>query len=406
MSTWRALPRRRLRLVGGPGSATPMSTEAHGRAGLPGRAVLDRSHPAMVITRNAGGSTSPASTAAWARQRIPLPLISATLPSALRSSMVRSASPATGQDPDRPRRPDAALPVAQGPHRSAPTGPAGRRGRAHQEVVTRPWCLVRRSGRVVASVGSSSRPSLPPAPGPGRRPTQRQHHNQPGRSPGPATRYGDRAGTTPTVGGRRPGSAAWPRRPPRPGDARPRDGPAARGSRGPGGRSATARRAGGQGADLVEEPGSISRREALRDAPVEPVGVEGGSRPGRPMSADSASRPGPNDENGRPEPRVTSRARTSRRRLVGSIRAAAGGSSSASRRGAWRGGRRPRSPGAAGLELASRAAATSGIPAREAADRRPPTGGTARSHPTSRARVPRAAMSASAPRRRPGTAGR
>ena len=47
--------------------------------------------PASVATVSTGGSASPAWNIAWARQRMPLPLISAVEPSALSSSMVTCA---------------------------------------------------------------------------------------------------------------------------------------------------------------------------------------------------------------------------------------------------------------------------------------------------------------------------
>ena len=72
------------------------------------------------------------------------------------------------------------------------------------------------------------------------------------------------------------------------------------------------------------------------------------ARPGRPRARARRS------ENGRPDPRVTSRARTTRRRLVGSMRAAPTGSSAARRACRSAGSARPSS------SSASRAAATSG----------------------------------------------
>ena len=64
-----------------------------------------------------------------------------------------------------------------------------------------------------------------------------------------------------------------------------------------------------------------------------------GCRPRRAIGASSrvgvgsyAAKPGPNDEKGRPLPKVTSNARTTRRRFDGSILAAATGSTAAKRR--------------------------------------------------------------------------
>ena len=60
----------------GPGRTSPGRSDGHGPQAGRGRAPRTAGPP----------STSPASRAAWARQRMPLPLISASLPSALRSS--------------------------------------------------------------------------------------------------------------------------------------------------------------------------------------------------------------------------------------------------------------------------------------------------------------------------------
>ena len=70
------------------------------------------------------GRTRPASTAAWARQRMPLPLISAAPPSALRSSIDELGAVPAGGDPDDPVGPDPAVAVAQG------AGPAPARAAA------------------------------------------------------------------------------------------------------------------------------------------------------------------------------------------------------------------------------------------------------------------------------------
>ena len=115
--------------------------------------------------------------------------------------------------------------------------------------------------------------------------------------------------------------------------ARPPRGRAAPGSRGPGGPSATARRVGrracGPRRGTPRPAGGRTARRSGGPTPPAPAGCPGG----RPGLGGYRSSPGPNEENGRPDPSVTSRARTRRRSLPGSIRAAAAGSSVASR--AW-----------------------------------------------------------------------
>ena len=126
----------------------------------------------------------------------------------------------------------------------------------------------------------------------------------------------------------------------RPAACRLRGGPAAPGSRGPGGPFATGPRAGrpADGPRRGTRPpsdGRTVRRCGGRGRPG-----RGGSRPTTPVSAGSA-RVRAEAENGRPDPEVTSSARTSRRRLEGAMRPAATGSSWASR--SWRASRaRPR----------------------------------------------------------------
>ena len=97
--------------------------------------------PAAVATVKRGGRTQPASTAAWARHRMPLPLISASPPSALCSCMETSQPSRPGADPDDPVRADAAAAVGQQAdlgHRE----PDGVVGVEHdQEVVAGPFVL-------------------------------------------------------------------------------------------------------------------------------------------------------------------------------------------------------------------------------------------------------------------------
>src|SRR5271156_315964 len=61
--------------------------------------------PAPVDTLKSGARARPASTAAWARHRMPLPLISASLPSALYRIIDRSAPSRAGPTTIRPSAP-------------------------------------------------------------------------------------------------------------------------------------------------------------------------------------------------------------------------------------------------------------------------------------------------------------
>ena len=94
-------------------------------------------------------TTSPASSAAWARQRIPLPLISASLPSALRSSMVSVGPIGVGRPggPDEPVGADPAVAVAQrpAPGRRRSAWRPSRSSRTRKSLPS-PWCLVTREG--------------------------------------------------------------------------------------------------------------------------------------------------------------------------------------------------------------------------------------------------------------------
>ncbi len=115
-----------------------MSTLARAQPGTsPATKSMVRTPP-PVATVKRGGATRPPSTAAWARQRIPLPLISASPPSALRSSMERS----------QPWRP--------GPTRMIPSAPIPRR----RSQSRRTWPTERRR----VSAGSRTTMKSLPAP--------------------------------------------------------------------------------------------------------------------------------------------------------------------------------------------------------------------------------------------------
>src|SRR5918997_1487417 len=93
----------------------------------------------------------PPSTSAWARQRMPLPLISAREPSALRSS-IRARAGEPGSAGDARSRPSAPTPVWRS-HR-ARASPESMGWEASVSSTTRkslpnPWCLVRRMSPTV-----------------------------------------------------------------------------------------------------------------------------------------------------------------------------------------------------------------------------------------------------------------
>ena len=126
---------------------------------------------------------------------------------------------------------------------------------------------------------------------PGRVHCGRRRPPPPGPRPGPSTRSGDPAGTTPAGAWRTAGSAAPPRRPPRPAARRPPRGSAAPGSRGPGGPSRQSAGTGGQRPDLVEESLVHQTGEPLSDPPVRLAGVRSYAEQRRTGSAGSARAP-------------------------------------------------------------------------------------------------------------------
>ena len=146
-----------------------------------------------------------------------------------------------------------------------------------------------------------------------------------------STRRAGRAGTTPAGGGRTAGSAARPRRTRRRATDLARAGTRAPpGSRSPGAavRDSRPGRPRGRAPRRRSPPARIAAKRGV-DAIAQTSGAvdpdpddaRRRSRAGR-----TSSRPGPNDENGRPVSSITSSARTMRRRLPGSMRAAATGS--------------------------------------------------------------------------------
>ena len=110
-----------------------------------GSSVDDARRPASVRIADASTSPRPRRASAWAKQRMPLPLISAgcrrrcTAPSARSHALRRAGGPPTS-------RPSAPMPRRRS--HSAGRAPAGRRACGGRRTATRkslpsPWCLVR-----------------------------------------------------------------------------------------------------------------------------------------------------------------------------------------------------------------------------------------------------------------------
>ena len=240
---------------------------------------------------------------------MPLPLISATPPSALRSSMDRSAPARPRARPGSRRRPRCRGGGRTGPRTSA----AVRRTPVGGVEERRGSRCPRRGAWTAASAPVVGVDRHAPSLAPGARRHRVAHDRSEGAAPSDR-RPGPRPRPSQRMRGSRRNQAHWRRAKARvrrtasstrlvERDARPRRGPAAPGSRGPGGRCGTGPpgRA-GQRPDLVEEarrPSSRSnrssmrrstaagskrsptRREAGRRVGVEP-GAEGGERPARP----------------------------------------------------------------------------------------------------------------------------
>ena len=313
-------------------------------------------------------------TTAWARQRMPLPLISAGEPSALSSSIVTSAPsvPAVTRmqavGADAPvRRSQSATAIARRRRGGRRRGRAGRGSRCPGRGAWSGACGVQ-STAAASSVHEGVRRS----PVVGVEPA----------------RCGGRGGTRPAGGGRSGGCGATARSTASSSvHARRRGGRAAPCSRAPGAAVRDSPRGRSREApDLVEEAGRQLRRRSVRRCGPRGRRVERRGRRGGTAWAGGRRARARSCENGRPLPSVTSRARTTRRRLRRlHARPAATGSSSTSRRVQ----RRP-CP-ASGLELGPHLGARPGDV--EVVDDRPQVQPVP---PTSSARRPRASMSASA----------
>ena len=353
-----------LRLVRPEPVTGPMSTVAAGRAraGRPGGTSTVRTPASGGHRRTVGGGHQPASTRRLGQAA---DAVAAHLGLARRRrcaapwSDVGAARPPPEQPGSRRRR------RCPGGGRTGPAprpASSGRRSSGStddQEVVAGPVVLGRVRSRRHGHRSSVSRSVSQPRGG---RAPRRARHDSGHRvvvrlRP---TRYGDRAGTTPAAGGRRPGCAASASvHGRRQGHARPRGGPAAPGSpsawravrdspAGPGRPGPAPRRRARPPSCAAKrslDPG-VDARRAQRRCPTMAdrrgrVGARARARTRRRAGPSRGSPPGP----GR-----------TRRRLVGSIRAAATGSRSASRACE---ARPARCPGPASSS-ASSAAATSG----------------------------------------------
>ena len=240
---------------------------------------------------------------AWAKQRMPLPLISARRPSALYSTIARVVAVAPALPTSRPSAP---MPRRRSHSRRA-SAAHGRStcGSKHDEEVVAE-AVVLGEGQLAGHRRRQVARRAPAAPRrPGRASTSTQRMR--------GSRRNHRSWRT----------ANWRVRATIVADGvverarRRRGGRAAPCSRAPGGRCATAGRAVASAAHLVEQPGVDHRctRRSMRSA-------SSGRGQRRPIcvnatSAGTTSMPGPNELNGRPLPTLTSRARTMRRPFVG-----------------------------------------------------------------------------------------
>ena len=209
---------------------------------------------------------------------------------------------------------DAAVAVAR---RRAARSLVDRRSVASRSSRTRkslpsPWCLVSRMRAPCARVGSTRRL--------GGRPSTRPATSASGSSAGASTQRDARVAPEPPLLAAGEAAGAGARRASTrlvQAARRRRGGRAAPCSRAPGGPCATARpgrRA--RRADLVEEPGGeLVGVPAPRCGRRAPAAVAAQPDEGERRRRVGRRGPGRSDENGRPLPRVTSRARTTRRRL-------------------------------------------------------------------------------------------
>ena len=116
----------------------PMSTSAATTDPSASRETVTRRRPAAVSTSNSSPRSEPALAATHARQRTPLPLISARPPSAFSSVIVQSRTVAAGADRDEAVGADAAVAVAERRDHDRVERGLGRIERdLHQEVVPR-----------------------------------------------------------------------------------------------------------------------------------------------------------------------------------------------------------------------------------------------------------------------------
>ena len=289
----------------------PMSTVARC---VPGSSVgSTRTRPDAGVGGDVtivAGSRCRRATTAWARQRMPLPLISARLPSALNSVHRRRPAPSPSRGPgvtaQQPVGADAGMAIAQARAPARPSTGAGavESSSSDEEVVAEAVVLgqLHADSSLPGAGDAMSSDGIPRA--------DRLRRG--------ATRCVDRGGTTLAGGGRTGGCGEWPGRAPRPAWRRRRGGPAAPGSRAPG--PAVRESPSGR----ARSRRTSSRKPVVELAPVARLDAGGDDRRtgarcrrGGTVSAGRPASPGPNDENGRPLPSVTSRARTTRRRLVG-----------------------------------------------------------------------------------------
>ena len=268
----------------------------------PARATVTVRRPASVAMGTSGPSPGSASSSAWARQRMPLPLISARDPSALRSSIRigRAVARRRRGGPDEAVGADARVPVAQGARQVGVEGVGGVGVEQDEEVVAQAVVLrethvgVQSARRRPVCGPVSPTPPAPPAPSSRRRPPPRARPaGWPGRRPRRASGSGDRGGTTTPAAGRSGGCGGRPGRGRRRAARRPPRGTPAPGSPAPGGPCGTGpagRRAGARPRRGSRRPsaGGTGPRCARRRRRA-----AGARRPGGSGSAGRRRGPGP-----------------------------------------------------------------------------------------------------------------
>ena len=126
------------------GAGWPIPTEKRRTPGWSPACRVTILMPASVATVRVGPGSTPLSMTAWARHRMPLPLISARPPSAFQSSITRSTSPAPGVPRIRPSAPTPRWRWHTWRTRSPSTGCERSASRSTRKSFPRAWYFSRR----------------------------------------------------------------------------------------------------------------------------------------------------------------------------------------------------------------------------------------------------------------------